>query len=300
MKRLTSVLSVLIALLMVLNITAFAEGGNGGGDSPLTFVSAKVGDTELEGSRVAPGSVITLTFSINVTDESVLENNIGKVKVKNADGAVACTVSAGEEKTVLLVTLGDLAKGDYTLSIGGKLAAKNGNTLGDSVEIAFSVKGDGTGTGGGNNPLALVSVKVGDADLKDAEVEADGKIVITFDRGMTANQDANFELIGIYDAQGKKVEGTTLSEFTKDESGNSFTELSYSGLAAGSYTLKLGAGLKANNGNTLGEDVEISFTVAGSGEEEEPEEEPNFFVKAINAIKDFFMMIINFFKGLFA
>ena len=40
MKRLTSVLSVLIALLMVLNITAFAEGGNGSGIS-----AAPVGET---------------------------------------------------------------------------------------------------------------------------------------------------------------------------------------------------------------------------------------------------------------
>ena len=34
MKRLSSVLSIVIALLMVLNISAFAAGGEGGGSNP--------------------------------------------------------------------------------------------------------------------------------------------------------------------------------------------------------------------------------------------------------------------------
>ncbi len=294
MKRLSSVISILIALLMVMNISAYATGGEGGGDSALTLVSAKVGEADLEGSKIPSGSEIVLTFSNNVTDETVLANNISKIKVKNAEGTEAdCTVSAGEEKTVLTVTLGTISKGDYTLTIGKELKAKNENTLGTKVEIAFSVKGDGSGTGGGNNPLSLVSVKAGNTDLKDAELEGSGIIVITFDRGMNENQSANFEQIGIYSEDGTKVvSGITFSDFTKNDEGNSYTELKYEGLKGGKYTLKLGKDLKANNGNTLGEDVVISFSIAS-------QEEPSFIQRILDFVMNIINTVINFVKDLF-
>jgi hypothetical protein len=202
---------------------------------------------------------------------------------------VSATVSKGTEKNQISVTLGGLAKGSYTLYAGADIKAKNGNTLGEEKPYPFSVKGEGSGTGGGNNPLSLVSVKANDADLEGAELEASGKIVITFDRGMTENQAANFEQIGIYDKDGKKVEGVTFSDFTKDDDGNSYTELSYENLTGGEYTLKLGKGLKANNGKTLGEDKAINFTVKA---EEEPEEKT-----ILDKIVDFFKMIIDFLKN---
>lgn len=119
--------------------------------------------------------------------------------------------------------------------------------------------------GGINNPLNVVSVKANGKDLEGAVLTASGTITITFDRGMTANQEANFAQIGIYNAAGKKVEGVTFTGFTKDDDLNMYTVLSYSGLANGAYTLKLGKDLKANNGLTLGKDVTISFTVKDSG-----------------------------------
>ena len=272
------------------------EGGNEG-EETISLVSAKVGDADLSGSKIPAGSEITLTFSNNVTDESVLANNISKIKVKTADDAAAdATVSAGTDKTVFTVTLGsNLAKGDYKLTIGKDLTAKNGNKLGEKVEISFSVKGDGSGTGGGNNPLDVVSVKAGDADLEGAQLEASGTIVITFSRGMTENQAANFEQIGIYNEKGEKVEGVTFTDFTKDSDGNTYTELTYSDLPGGEYTLKLGKDLKANNGNTLGKDATYSFTVAGA-EKTFFEKVVDFFTGIYQKIKDFFAMIIDFFK----
>ncbi len=273
-------------------VTVSFTVGNGSGEGDegektISLVSAKVGDTDLANSKIPAGSEITLTFSNNVTDESVLAANITKIKAKAADGSAAdATVSAGSDKTVFIVTLGNLAKGNYTLTLGKELKAKNGNTLGEKVEISFSVKGDGSGTGGGNNPLSLVSVKANDADLEGAELEASGKIVITFDRGMTENQAANFEQIGIYDKDGKKVEGVTFSDFTKNGEGNSYTELSYENLPAGEYTLKLGKDLKANNGNTLGEDKTISFTVKG--------EEKSLLDKIFDFVKSVIDYIIDF------
>lgn len=156
--------------------------------------------------------------------------------------------------------------------------------------------GNGGGTGGGNgqNPLSFVSAKVGDIDLAGAELESSGAITITFDRGMTDYQEANFEQIGIYNAQGTKAEGVTFSNFEKDDAGNSYTVLSYSGLAGGAYTLKLGKDLKANNDKTLGEDVTISFTVKGADNDK-----TDFLHSIIDAIVDFFKSIAEFFKNIF-
>ncbi|MBO4893569.1 MAG: Ig-like domain-containing protein [Clostridia bacterium] len=291
MKRTTSVLAVLLALLTALNVTAFAAGGSGGGNNPLTIDSVKVGEDDLTAeSKISGNSEIVLTFSNNVTEDTVWEGNLVLIRVEDSENnAVSATVSKGTEKTQISVTLGGLAKGSYALYAGADIKAKNGNTLGEEKSYPFSVKGEGSGTGGGNNPLSLVSVKANDADLEGAELEASGKIVITFDRGMTENQAANFEQIGIYDKDGKKVEGVTFSDFTKDDDGNSYTDLSYENLTGGEYTLKLGKDLKANNGKTLGEDKTINFTVKA---EDEPEEKT-----ILDKIVDFFKMIIDFLKN---
>ena len=295
MKKTASILSIILALLMLLNVTAFAAGGDGGGDKPLTLVSAKVGEEDLEGSRIQAGSEITLTFSVNVTDESVLANNIGKIKVKDAEGAEASsTVSPGEDKTVFIVTLGDLAKGDYTLTIGKELTAKNGNTLGAKQEIAFSVKDDGNGSGGGNNPLSVVSVTVNGKDITEEPIGPEGEITITFDRGMTDNQAANFEQICFVDLSNTKIEGVTMSftDFKKNDEGNSYTVLTYSGLKNGECSLRLGKDLKANNGNTLGIDTLYACTVEGG--EDEPAEK-----SFIDQVIDFFNMVAEYIRNAF-
>ncbi len=274
------------------------QGGNEGGneeEKTLSLVSAKSGSTDLKGAKIPAGSEITLTFSNNVTDESVLANNISKIKITASDGkAAASTVSPGTDKTIFTVTLGkDIAKGDYTLTIGKDFKAKNDATLGKNVEIEFSVKGDGSGSGGGNNPLDVVSVKAGDKNLNGAELEANGKITITFSRGMTENQENNFKQIGIYNEKGKKIETVTFTDFTKNDEGNTFTELTYKDLPSGKYTLKLGKDLKANNGNTLGKDQIISFTVKAQNDDD-PEEKSIF-----DKIADFFNTIIDYIRDVF-
>ena len=301
MKHTTKALSILLDLLMIFSVNATAAVGNGGGNAALTLVSAKVGDADLEGAKIPAGSEIVLTFSNNVTDESVLANNVGKIKVMQGEATKDSTVSASGNNA-FIVKLGSLSKGEYTLTVGKELKAKNGNTLGTKVEIAFQVnKGDGsgsgTGTGGGNNPLSFVSAKADGKDLEGATLAASGSITVTFDRGMTENQAANFEQIGILDKDGKKVDGVTFSDFTKDDDGNSYTVVSYKDLADGAYTLKLGKDLKANNGNTLGKAVNISFTVKGadngdSGKDNKVSSWIDAFLKLFNAILDFFKKLI--------
>ena len=301
MKQTNRTLSILLAILMLFSVatTAMAAGGNGGGNNPLTLVSAKVGDADLAGAKISPNSEIVLIFSNNVTDSSVLTGNIGKIKVKDSTGTdTSAAVSPGSDKTVFIVTIGSLAKGDYTLTIGKELAAKNGSTLGTKVEKAFKVNnGNGSGTGGGNgeSPLELVSVKVGDKDLAGAELEPSGTITITFSRGMDENQAANFEKIGIFDKDGKKVANVSFSDFQKPDpnSKGSYTVLTYKNLATGEYTLKLGKDLKANNGNTLEKAETITFTV-----KDKDDEKVNFIRSLLDKIADLFKKIIDFFKEL--
>ena len=121
---------------------------------------------------------------------------------------------------------------------------------------AMAEGGNGSGGGNGQNPLNVASVKIGDRDLAGATVGREGVITIVFDRGMTENSEATVGVIYI-----KNVEAVT-----KFEGDRTFT-VTFSELPKGDYTLVIGAGAKANNGNTLGKDVKVNFTVDYSGEE---------------------------------
>lgn len=109
--------------------------------------------------------------------------------------------------------------------------------------------------GNGNNPLSLVSAQSGGADLAGAELAA-GTVVltVTFDRGMVDNFAANKECIKVLNAAGEEV-GFTIKNPSK-----SVYVLSFEAVE-GDYSLILGAGIKANNGNTLGTEHKIDFKV---------------------------------------
>ena len=112
---------------------------------------------------------------------------------------------------------------------------------------------------------------------------------------MDENQAANFEKIGIFDKDGKKVANVSFSDFQKPDpnSKGSYTVLTYKNLATGEYTLKLGKDLKANNGNTLEKAETITFTV-----KDKDDEKVNFIRSLLDKIADLFKKIIDFFKGL--
>ena len=294
MKQTSKVLSILLALLMICSMMSSVSAAG------LALQSATIDGTPIaEAAEIRSNAEILLTFNADVTDDSVLANNISKINIKDSAGQNVSSVSVSASGTKkFTVALGGLEKANYTLTIGEKFKDKDGNQLGTKVEIPFTVnRGDGTGSGGGNNPLSFVSAKVGDADLAGATVEATGTITITFDRGMTENQADNFAQISILDKDGKKVDGVTFSDFTKDDAGNSYTVLSYKDLAAGDYTLKLGKDLKANNGNTLGKAVTVNFTVKTA--ESKDDDKVSGITTMINAILNVIKSIFNFFAKLF-
>lgn len=120
--------------------------------------------------------------------------------------------------------------------------------------------GGGGGQGGGQNPLNVVSVTIDGKALAGAEVEADGAIVVSFDRGMKDHSEATAAAISIKGADSRVT-------FDGDRS---FT-VSFSGLEAGEYTLVVGAAAQANNGNTLGSDYKVKFSVAAQEQQSEEE-----------------------------
>lgn len=294
-------LSILLALLMLFSAMTMAAAAGS-----LTLESATIGDTPLaEATTIRGNDEILLTFSGKVTDESILGFNIGKISVKDSSGNTVSSVTvspSGNKK--FIVSLGGLAKATYTLQIGKQFKDVDGNTLGQQVALTFTVNkgngdGSGTGTGGGNSPLSFVSATADGKDLENAELAATGTITVTFDRGMTKYQTENFAQISILDKDGKKVDGVTFTDFTKDANDNSYTVLSYKDLAAGTYTLKLGKDLKANNDNTLGKAVNISFTVKAQAEPAPSQDTATFVARFISTIVTLINNVIDFFRALF-
>ena len=286
MKKQTKILSLLLALLMVFSFSAFAA-------EALTVTSVTYNDADLEGATVPAGAEIKLVFSNNVTENT---ENIGRIKVKDAEGkAATATPSVGADKNTFIVTLGDLAKGDYTLEIGKEFAAKNGSTLGEKKVYSFKVKGSGSGdgTGGGNNPLTIDSITVDGNSLEGAELKGGETIVIKFSRGMTENAAANAALIRVIKADGTAAECEVIFPENKDEKNNVKVQLGT--LEGGSYTLVLDKDIKANNGNTLGEDVKVAFTVKAE------EQVPTTLLGRIAAfLKDLFARIKAYITVLFS
>ena len=123
--------------------------------------------------------------------------------------------------------------------------------------------GGGGGQGGGQNPLNVVSVTIDGKALAGAEVGADGVITVAFDRGMEDHSEATAAAISIKGA-----------DCTVAFDGDRTFTVSFSGLAAGEYTLIVGAAAQANNGNTLGSDYKVKFSVV-SQEQQDEEETPD-------------------------
>ena len=115
---------------------------------------------------------------------------------------------------------------------------------------AMADGGGGGGGGNGQSPLNVASVKIADRDLAGATVGREGVITIVFDRGMDKNSEATVGVIYI----------ENVVAVTKFEGDRTFT-VTFSELPKGDYTLVIGKDAKANNGNTLGEDYRVNFTV---------------------------------------
>lgn len=104
--------------------------------------------------------------------------------------------------------------------------------------------------------LAVTSVTCGGAALDGAVVDGDDVIAVAFSLGVAGNQDENAALIGVYTKAGKKADCTVHPV----ESGN-VVKIQLNDLDGGEYELKIGAGVKADDGSRLAETQTVAFRV---------------------------------------
>ena len=145
------ILLVTVVLMMALCAgTAWAEGGNGdgtggGSDKPLLLDYSSLPDGSTD---VATDVSITLTFTKNVVNMAVRDNNSGCFSLTAADGtSVPVSVIMGDDqvdpdiKRIITVEAYGLAPATtYTLTVSGALTSKSGVSLGSPIYLSFTTK----------------------------------------------------------------------------------------------------------------------------------------------------------------
>jgi hypothetical protein len=144
MKR---ILVFSIIMVMMLSMTAFA--GDNNGQSLLTITETM----PVDGAKDIPvDQVIKLSFSNNVINSSIRENNMACFKlVDSDDNDVTIEVFMDDDqihpdqKRIIKITPteGFAENMTYTLKINGDMSGKNGNTLGDELTVSFSTVSTG-------------------------------------------------------------------------------------------------------------------------------------------------------------
>jgi hypothetical protein len=149
LRRSALLLALILAWCLPAGVPALAadgdgDGSGGGSDEPLTLASSSVPDGS---TGVAADVVITLTFSKNVVNMSVQDNNMGCFSMLDAAGApVAVSVLMGDDQVdpsikriIQIKPVSDLQPGAaYTLVISGSVTSKSGVSLGQDLTIGFT------------------------------------------------------------------------------------------------------------------------------------------------------------------
>ena len=116
-----------------------------------------------EDGRIGAEDSITLTFSNNVINEAVRDNNIGAFTLYDADGGIVpIDVILADEQinpdAKRLVSVKPVAAletgGEYTLVISDRMQAKNGSHTEAAYRIAFTVADAATGSDAVSNAAA--------------------------------------------------------------------------------------------------------------------------------------------------
>lgn len=149
-KSVIKMLAIALALTSLCGLmTAFADNGDGSGggsNNPLTLEASSVQN----GAKDVPTDCeITLTFSKNVVNFTVKENNMACFSVTDSDGGpVETQVIMGDDqvdpdvKRIVVVKPAGLKEGGtYSLRIDGALTSKSGVSLGDDIVITFTTAG---------------------------------------------------------------------------------------------------------------------------------------------------------------
>lgn len=157
-KRVISLILAVLLLSLCMVPAALAEGGDGSGNSdgktPLILEQSIPADNE---SGVALDAVITLTFSKNIVNMSVADNNLKQFKLMEAGGEeVAIEVFLAddqvdrEKRNDATITPVEPLKEDtdYELIVNKELSSKSGVFLADDLVLHFSTKQEKSGMTG--------------------------------------------------------------------------------------------------------------------------------------------------------
>ena len=147
-KKILLVLVMALVLIMAVSGIAMASGdgsGGGGGTNPLTLESSTIEDGATD---IASDAVIELTFSNNVVNASVADNNMASFALYQDGEQVAIEVIMADDQVepqykeiITIQPVEPLVSGAaYELVIMADLQSKNGITFGEDMTIAFTTQ----------------------------------------------------------------------------------------------------------------------------------------------------------------
>ncbi|MCF0136972.1 MAG: Ig-like domain-containing protein [Oscillospiraceae bacterium] len=189
MKKLAT-LSAVIVLILSLGTAALADGdgdGSGGGSGePLMLAGSSVADGS---TGISTDVYITLTFSKNVVNFTVKDNNAACISLTDsAGGTVPVSVVMGDDqvdpgiKRIIGVQTSGLKEGEtYTLNISGALTSKSGVSLGSPIAISFT-----TAEAAVAEPDEPVSSEDTPEDAEEMTGEGEDILLITSAEGVDA------------------------------------------------------------------------------------------------------------------
>ncbi len=136
---------ILPAIISVLVMTLFTSTALAA-DNPVSLDTSSIADGQ---NDVPLDASIELTFTNNVVNASVKENNAHCFELLCGDEEVAIDVVMADDqihpeqkRIITVVPKQVLQKGKkYSLMISGNLTAKNGNSIGSDTTISFTTEG---------------------------------------------------------------------------------------------------------------------------------------------------------------
>lgn len=164
MKKIIRIGFLMVLMMSMLQVNAFAGDGNGGGGSALKLESSIPADQ----GKIGVDESIKLKLSNNVVNMKVAENNKTCFKLVDADGnEIPIKVIMGDDQVdkdikndIEIAPVEPLEEGQtYKLIIDGNLEAKNGSKLKDEKILTFKTEGSGVSPvviGGGIAILAVL------------------------------------------------------------------------------------------------------------------------------------------------
>lgn len=134
---------LIVFLCLIVAVPVLAENGSGGGkNNPLSLESSLPSDGQ-EG--VVLDTQIKLSFSKNVVNMSVKDNNLQCFKLLKGDETVEFEVQMADDqiepegkRDIILIPKDNLqANAEYTVVVSSELQSKSGSTLGREMKIRF-------------------------------------------------------------------------------------------------------------------------------------------------------------------